>query len=48
MFVRVHRGAIVNVAEIAEIRRSSHGDGEILLRNGARLRMSRRYRDALL
>jgi two-component system LytT family response regulator len=47
-FARVHRGAIVNVAEIAEIRRSSHGDGEVVLNDGAVLRMSRRYRDALL
>jgi two-component system LytT family response regulator len=47
-FVRIHRGAIVNVAEVAEIRRSSHGDGEVVLHDGTRLRMSRRYRDALL
>jgi two-component system LytT family response regulator len=47
-FARVHRGAIVNVAEIAEIRRSSHGDGEVVLNDGAVLRMSRRYKDSLL
>ncbi|NOT34920.1 MAG: response regulator transcription factor [Candidatus Eisenbacteria bacterium] len=47
-FARIHRGAIVNVAEVAEIRRSPHGDGEIVLRDGTMLRMSRRYRDALL
>lgn len=47
-FARIHRGTIVNVAEVAEIRRSSHGDGEVVLRDGTTLRMSRRYRDALL
>jgi len=46
-FARVHRGAIVNVSEIAEVRTSSHGDGEVVLRDGTRLRMSRRYRDSL-
>ena len=47
-FARIHRAIIVNVAEVAEIRRSSHGDGEVVLRDGTVLRMSRRYRDALL
>jgi len=46
-FARVHRSAIVNVGEIAEIRRSSHGDGEILLRDGASVPLSRRYWDGL-
>ena len=47
-FARIHRGAIVNVAEVAEIRPMTHGDFEVVLQGGARLRMSRRYRGALL
>ena len=47
-FARIHRGAIVNVREVAEIRPSPHGDYEVLMRDGALLRMSRRYRDGLL
>ena len=47
-FARIHRATIVNVTEVAEIRRSSHGDGEVVLKDGTVLRMSRRYRDALL
>jgi two-component system LytT family response regulator len=43
-FARVHRGAIVNIAEIAEVRLSPHGDGEIVLRGGGKVRLSRRYR----
>jgi two-component system LytT family response regulator len=46
-FARIHRGAIVNVAEIVEVRCSHHGDGEVQLKDGTILRMSRRYRDAL-
>jgi len=47
-FTRIHRGVIVNVAEIAEIRRSSHGDGEVELKDGTVLPLSRRYRAGLL
>jgi two-component system LytT family response regulator len=47
-FARIHRGAIVNVREVVEIRPSPHGDYEVVMREGAVLRMSRRYRDALL
>jgi two-component system LytT family response regulator len=46
-FARVHRGAIVNLAEVVEVRCDAHGDGEVALRDGTRVRMSRRYRDAL-
>jgi DNA-binding LytR/AlgR family response regulator len=42
-----HRGAVVNVAEIAEVRVTSHGDGRVHLRNGMVLRLSRRYRRGL-
>jgi two-component system, LytTR family, response regulator len=45
-FVRVHRGAMVNVARIRELH---HGAGElvVVLHSGARLPVSRRRREAL-
>jgi two-component system LytT family response regulator len=46
-FARIHRSAIVNVAEIADIRRSAHGDGDVTLRDGSVVPLSRRYWDAL-
>lgn len=46
-FVRVHKSAAVNVAEIQALHPLFKGDYEIELRGGARVRMSRRYRDTL-
>jgi two-component system LytT family response regulator len=45
-FVRIHRGAMVNLARIRELH---HGAGElsVVLHSGARLPVSRRRRDAL-
>jgi two-component system, LytTR family, response regulator len=46
-FVRVSRSAIVNVDRIGELRPWSHGDWVVLLQDGTRMRLSRRYRDRL-
>jgi len=46
-FARIHRSVIVNVARIAEVRPTSHGDAEVLLRDGARLAVSRTWRHRL-
>jgi hypothetical protein len=46
-FARIHRGAIVRLDRIAEVRRLGRGDAEVILRSGASLRLSRRYRPAL-
>ncbi|HMG25062.1 MAG TPA: LytTR family DNA-binding domain-containing protein, partial [Kofleriaceae bacterium] len=45
-FVRVHRGAMINLSRIRELH---HGAGElvVILHSGARLPVSRRRRDAL-
>ena len=43
-FVRVHRSSIVNLKSIALIERRSHGDFEIVLKDGTRLMLSRNYR----
>ena len=46
-FARIHRGAIVRLDRIAEVRSLGRGDAEVALRSGATLRLSRRYRPAL-
>jgi two-component system LytT family response regulator len=47
MFCRVHRSAIVNVARVRELRLDANGEYEILLDGGAKVRMSRSYREQL-
>ena len=34
VFLRVHRGAIVNIERVRELQPSTHGDFKILLRDG--------------
>jgi two-component system LytT family response regulator len=46
-FVRVHRTAIVNVDRIRDLEPLTNGDFSIRLTTGARLRLSRTYREAL-
>lgn len=43
-FVRAHRRAIVNLAEVREIRTQSPGESELVLNDGSRLPLSRRRR----
>ena len=47
-FVRIHRSAIVNVAQVREILRVGRSEGWVLLANGRRLKMSKVGWDALL
>lgn len=44
LFVRVHRSTIVNVDRIRELHRMFHGDFGIVLRDGTKVTLSRRYR----
>ncbi|HEY5911479.1 MAG TPA: LytTR family DNA-binding domain-containing protein [Verrucomicrobiae bacterium] len=46
-FVRISRSAMVNPRRIKELHRMLYGGYEITLQNGARLTLSRRYRDKL-
>jgi two-component system, LytTR family, response regulator len=46
-FARVHRTAIVNIDRIQELQPWSHNDFLIVLKDGTKLRMSRRYRENL-
>jgi len=43
-FVRIHRSTIVNLEYVREVQPWSHGDCVILLKNGHKLKLSRRYR----
>ena len=47
MFCRVHRSSIVNLERVRGLKLSEDGEYEVLLDNGARLRLSRRYRKQL-
>jgi len=44
-FARIHRSAIVQVARIAELRPAGHGDVDVVLRGGARLMLTRTWRE---
>ena len=46
-FMRIHKSAAVNLAEVKTLSPLFKGDHEVLLRSGATLRLSRRYKDAL-
>jgi two-component system LytT family response regulator len=47
MFVRIHRSTIVRTDRVTELRPWSHGDYVVVLQSGARVRLSRRYRNRL-
>ena len=46
-FIRVHRSHVVRLSFIAELQPLFHGDYELILRNGERLALSRRYKALL-
>jgi two-component system LytT family response regulator len=46
-FVRVHRSAIVNIESILHLEPISHGEFEVILKDGSRSRISRTYRKQL-
>lgn len=47
-FVRIHRGTILNAERIREMHPLFNGDQEITLTNGAKLNLSRTFRENLL
>ena len=47
VFCRIHRSAIVNLDRVRGLKLSKEGEYDVLLENGARLRLSRRYRKLL-
>jgi two-component system LytT family response regulator len=46
-FARIHRCALVNLAKIRELQPTFNGEYSVLLHSGARLTLSRGYRDAV-
>ena len=46
-FVRIHRSSVVNLRSIAFLERRSHGEFEVVLKNGTRLMLSRSYRESV-
>lgn len=46
-FVRVHRSVIVNIESILQLEPISHGEFDLVLKSGARTRVSRSYRAQL-
>ncbi len=47
-FVRVHRSALVRVAEVSEVRTGDRGDFVVVMSSGAEVSGSRRYRQKFL
>jgi two-component system LytT family response regulator len=43
-FVRIHRSTIVNIDKIKNLRSNEHGDYDVYLYNGVRLKLSRTFR----
>jgi len=43
-FIRIHRSVIVNIDSILHLEPLSHGEFDVVLKNGARSRVSRTYR----
>jgi two-component system LytT family response regulator len=46
-FLRIHRSVIVNIDSIVQLEPLSHGEFELLLKGGSRVRVSRTYRATL-
>ncbi len=46
-FCRIHRSAIVKLAKVRRLELNESGEYDVLLSNGAKLRLSRRYRKEL-
>ncbi len=47
VFCRIHRSAIVNLDRVRSLELNEDGEYGVLLENGNRLRLSRRYRKQL-
>jgi two-component system LytT family response regulator len=47
IFCRIHRSTIVNIGRVRELRLDANGEHEVVLEDGAVLRLSRSYREQL-
>jgi two-component system, LytTR family, response regulator len=46
-FIRIHRSCIINIDSVVELQPISHGEFELILKDGCRSRVSRTYRAEL-
>jgi len=46
-FVRIHRSTIVNLDRVKEFRAMFKGDHDVILQGGARLKLSRNFKESL-
>ncbi|MBB5055421.1 two-component system LytT family response regulator [Granulicella aggregans] len=46
-FLRIHRSAIINIESIVQLEALSHGEFEVLLKDGSHPRVSRSYRSSM-
>ena len=46
-FIRIHRSTMINIEHVKELKPLFHGDYEVTLRDGARVTLSRSYRDRM-
>ena len=46
-FRRISRSALVNLDRVRELQPGFHGDGVVVMQDGSKLRLSRRYRDRM-
>jgi two-component system, LytTR family, response regulator len=44
VFVRIHRSVIVNIEKVQSLRTNEHGDYDVFLNDGIKLKLSRNYR----
>jgi two-component system LytT family response regulator len=47
-FARIHRATLVSLDRVREVIPASHGDFDVVLDDGTKLKLSRRFRDRLL
>ena len=43
-FIRIHRSAIVNIEKVSHLEPISHGEFDVVMKSGARVKLSRTYR----
>jgi two-component system LytT family response regulator len=47
VFIRIHRSSIVNIEKVSHLEPISHGEFDVVMRSGARVKLSRTYRAPL-
>ncbi len=47
LFIRIHRSAIVNIEKVSHLEPISHGEFDVVMKGGARVKLSRTYRAQL-